>query len=145
MARSEFQKQVAKGQEIGVPGDKATSNPFVYTDRNYLAGAGGVTVGAFVWDDPSNPAAPEPGTGVSSALSKGAGAPLGIVERNISYFNFDMRDGGTLAVPEESAIQVVIKGDLYAVSATAATKGQKVFAVLADGSLKTGAKGATIT
>ncbi|MDR2075635.1 MAG: DUF4646 domain-containing protein [Desulfovibrio sp.] len=145
MALANFQTAVQKRQAKGIAGDKATLNPFVYTDRNYFAGDGAVTVGNFVWEDPANPApGAYEGSGVFSALSSGTGAPLGIVERNHSYVNYDLLDGGTLVVPQKALLNVVRRGDLYAVAATAATKGQKVFAVLADGSLKTGAAGDTV-
>lgn len=143
MAKANFQKQVATTPAIGVPGDKASLNPFVYTDRNFVAGDDTVTVGNFVWDDPDNPTDYH-GSGVFKALSSGTGQPLGIVQRNLSYVNYDILDGGTLIVPELAPLQTVIFGDMYAIATTAATKGQKVFAVLADGSLKTGAAGATI-
>lgn len=146
MAIANFQTEVQKYPAKGVPGDKAGLNPTVYTDRNYISGDAAVTVGNFVWDDPGNPVPPDYyGSGVMKALSTGTGLPLGLVQRNLSYFNYDLMDGGTLVLPEGSNLNTVIRGDLYAVAATAATKGQKVFAVLADGSLKTDAAGATVS
>ena len=145
MARADFQTQVQPVPAIGVPGDKASLNPFVYTDRNYVAGDETVTVGNFVWEDPANPVLPNyHGSGVLKALSTGTGLPLGIVQRNLSYVNYDILDSGTLIVPENAPLQTVVKGDLYAFATTAAIKGQKVFATLADGTLQTGAAGATV-
>lgn len=143
MANTHFQTQVAKFPGLGVPGDKASLNPIVTTDRNYIAGDAAVTIGNFVWDDPANPVPPDYH---GSAVSTGAAdtPPLGIVLRNLSYVNYDIRDGGTLIVPEGSNITTVIHGDLYVVATTAATKGQKVFATLAGGAIQTGAAGATI-
>lgn len=148
MPIANFQNQVQQFPALGVPGDKATLNPFVYTDRNYLAGDAAVTVGNFVWDDPDNPVPPNyHGSGVLQALSSGEDGvlPLGIVQRNLSYINYNILDGGTLVVPENAPLQVVVKGDMYVVSTTAATKGQAVFATLADGSIQTGTAGATVT
>lgn len=146
MAIANFQGQVQKTPAKGVPGDKASLNPHVYTDRNYVAGDDAVTVGNFVWDDPANPApADYHGSGVLAALSSGTGQPAGIVERNLSYVNYNLLDGGTLVLPEHAPLNTVRRGDLYAVASTAATKGQKVFATLADGSIQTGAAGATIS
>lgn len=147
MATANFQNQVAKFPGLGVPGDKASLNPIVTTDRNYIAGDAAVTIGNFVWDNPANPVPPDyHGSGVLEALSTGTAGvlPLGIVLRNLSYVDYDIRDGGTLVVPEGSNITTVIYGDLYAVATTAATKGQKVFATLAGGAIQTGAAGATI-
>lgn len=152
MAIANFQGQVQKVPAKGVPGDKASLNPTVYTDRNYIAGDDAVTVGNFVWDDPANPtpAAQNPnghGSGVLKALSTGTDGvlPLGVVERNLSYVNYNLRGGGTLVLPEHAPLNTVKRGDLYAVASTVATKGQKVFASLADGSIQTAAAGATIT
>jgi len=146
MANADFQTQVQKCPAVGVPGDKASLNPIVATDRNYIAGDGAVKVGNFVWEDPTNPVPPNyHGSGIMAAKSSGTGLPLGVVLRNLSYVNADIFDSGTLAVREQSNLTVVKRGDLYAVATTAATKGQKVFARLADGAVVTGAAEATIT
>lgn len=148
MALGNFQNAVQAVPALGVPGDKASLNPHVYTDRNYIAGDETVTVGNFVWADPANPVAPDyHGSGVWKALSTGAEGtlPLGIVQRNLSYFNYDILDGGTLIVPEGSNLNTVIRGDLYVYATTAATRGQKVFATLANGTLQTGTAGGSIS
>ena len=130
---STVQKYPAKGK----PGDKASLNPVVYTDRNYTAGDKAVTAGNFNWADPADSVA---------ALSTGASGatPLGIVENTLSFVNDDVRSAGTLAVPNGSSLSTVRRGDLYVVASTAAAEGQKVFAVLADGSIKTGTAGAAV-
>ena len=148
MAIADFQKQVTKVPAIGVAGDKATLNPVVTTDRNYIAGDAGCTAGNFVWDNPANPVAPNyHGSGIWTALSTGTdpALPLGIVLRNLSYRDYDIRDGGTLVIPEGAPLTTIVRGDLYVVSTTAATKGQAVFATLAGGAVQTGAVGATIS
>ena len=142
-----FPSTVRQRPAKGMPGDKASLNPVVYTDRNFIAGDEAVTVGNFVWDDPANPdPADGQGADVCAALSAGGAGvpPLGIVENTLSFVNDDVRGAGTLPVPKGSALSTVRRGDLYVVAATAAAKGQKLFAVLADGSIKTGAAGATV-
>lgn len=144
---NQFQAEVQSYPAIGVPGDKATLNPVVATDRNYIAGDAGCTVGNFVWADPDNPVSPDyHGSGIWAALSTGTTGvqPLGVVLRNLSYFKGDIFEGATLVVPEGSNLTTIIRGDLYAVSSTASTRGQKVFATLADGHIQTGAADATI-
>lgn len=47
-------------------------------------------------------------------------------------------------VPVGYPVSVEVKGDFFAVTATDATVGQKVFAVSADGTIKTGAAQATV-
>jgi len=130
-----FQSQVNLGYARGVAGSKASFNPFVYWPNNLLAD-GPVAVGSFVW----------PGTAPQiQAKNTGTGVPIGIVERNIVYPNFLVFEEGTLIVPDGSALATVIKGDLWVVSLTAATDGQKVYANLADGTIQTDAAGETIT
>ena len=147
MAIADFQKQVATHPAIGVPGDKASLNPVVYTDRNFIAGDDKVTVGNFAWSDPANSVNGDyHGSGIFKALSGDISgyAPLGIVERNLSYVNYNILDGGTLTVPENAPLQIALKGDYYAVAGNAATKGDKVFANLTDGSIQTAPAGSSI-
>lgn len=146
MAIANFPTAIQTYPAIGVAGDKATLNPFVYTDVNPLAGDANIQVGRFVWLDPDNEPIPEHGSGIWMALSTGAEGvkPMGLVERNHSYFNLDVKDGGTLTVEEGARLQVVKFGDMYIHAATAATAGQKVFATLTDGSAQFGAAGATV-
>ena len=128
-----FQTQINAAPAAGVPGDRATLNPAVYTVDNPLA-EGPVTVGTFVWS----------GTAAGQAKNSGTGAPLGFVERVQVYRSHSLSEGATLTVPAGSALTVARRGDYYAAAATAATAGQAVFAVLADGTLKTGAAGAAV-
>lgn len=128
-----FQTTINQRPALGVQGDKATLNPCVYTTFNPLA-EGPVVVGTFVWT----------GTEANLAKNSGTGQPLGIVERNLSYWNYNIIEGASLAAPDGSNLQVARKGDYYTTSKTTATRGQKVFATLADGTIQTGAAGATI-
>jgi len=131
-----LQKTVGMGIAPGVPGDKATLNPTAYTVHNPIAEGAGVTVGGFVW----------PGTDVEhQAKVGGTGAPLGIVERLLVYLGAcGIYDTTTLELPEGSPLTVIVRGDVYVTTATAATVGQKVYAVLADGTIKTDASGETV-
>lgn len=47
-------------------------------------------------------------------------------------------------VPKGFPVSVAVKGDFAVVTGTTATVGQSVFAVLADGTIKTGTAGATV-
>lgn len=132
-----LQKEVFTGIAAGVPGDKATLNPTAYTVHNPIAEGTGVTVGNFVW----------PGTDVEhQAQVGGSGAPLGIVERLLVYPGAcGAGDTTTLELPEGSPLSVVVKGDMYVVTQTAATVGQSVYAVTADGTIKTDSSGQTVS
>jgi hypothetical protein len=132
-----LQTQVGLSAAQGVPGEKASLNPAVYYPNTLLA-EGAVTVGSFVF------AGTDPQTQAKNSGASGASA-LGFVERNIVYYDFaNVLEDGTLVVPDSSALTIATRGDFWAVSASDATVGQKVFAVLADGSLKTGAAQATV-
>lgn len=147
MANINFQSQVAKFPGLGVPGDKASLNQIVTTDRNYIAGDSNVKVGNFVWANPLNPVSPEyHGSGIWDALSSSTASvlPLGLVLRNLSYFNTDIFSGATLKVLKGANLTIVRGADLYVVSTDASTRGQRVFAELKDGSVRIGDKGATI-
>jgi hypothetical protein len=129
------QSQVYTQTAIGIPGSKAAANAFDYYPQSLTAETD-VTAGTFVW----------PGTDpASQAKPAGTGRPLGLVERNIVYPNYDVLSEGSLVIEAGETLTIATQGAFYAVSATAATVGQKVFAVLADGTIKTGAAGATIS
>lgn len=133
MVVTSFQNVVNRYPAVGVAGDKVDLNPTVYTAGNPLAD-GPVTVGTFVW-------ATENG---ASNTSSTAQQPLGIVERVQCYYNYNVLEGATLVVGDASPLSVICKGDVYVTTLTAATRGQKVFAVLADGTIKTGTAGGSI-
>jgi hypothetical protein len=50
----------------------------------------------------------------------------------------------SMNIPVGQPVTLMSAGDFWAKTLTTATVGQKVFAVLADGTIKTGAAGATI-
>ncbi len=129
-----FQQQVNAYPAKGVPGDRASLNPHVYVIGNPLA-EGHVILGRFVWD----------GSEIGLAKNSGTGKPLGFVERVLAYYDLDLGQPGGLATPDRAPLLVARKGDYYAVALTAAVRGQKIFAVLADGSLKSGATGTAIS
>jgi hypothetical protein len=138
---SDFQQSIGVAAPVAVAGDKASLNPAVYTAIGYLAGDDAVTVGHFVFPE----ASPVEGDVPKAVSTAASGAPLGFLERNLSYANYDFRSLGTMTVPKYANLNIAVKGDFYAVSSTAATAGQKVFATLADGSIQTGAAGASIS
>lgn len=133
MAVTSFQNVVNRYPAVGVAGDKVDLNPTVYTAGNPLAD-GPVTVGTFVW-------ATENGASNNSSSPL---QPLGVVERVQCYYNYNMLEGATLIIGDASPLSVIVKGDVYVTTLTAATRGQKVFAVLADGTIKTGAAKGTV-
>lgn len=130
---NEFQGQVNILPAIGVPGQHMSTNPLVSTQKGYCA-ADTVTIGGFVWTVEKNDA---------FVKSKGTGAPLGFAVREITN-PLGYNESASNTVPTGFPVSVAVKGDFAVITGTAATVGQSVFAVLADGSIKTGEKGGTV-
>lgn len=135
---NKFQGQVNILPAIGVPGQHMSTNPLVSTQKGYCA-ADTVTIGGFVW------AATVKNNDANDAFVKstGKGAPLGFAVREITNpLGYNQPASNT--VPKGFPVSVAVKGDFAVITATTATVGQSVFAVLADGTIKTGAAGDTV-
>lgn len=134
----EFQGQVNILPAIGVPGQHMSTNPLVSTQKGYCA-ADTVTIGGFVWAATVN----ENDANDAFVKSTGTGAPLGFAVREITNpLGYNQPASNT--VPKGFPVSVAVKGDFAVITKTAATVGQSVFAVLADGSIKTGTKGNSV-
>lgn len=131
----EFQGQVNILPAIGVPGQHMSTNPLVSTQKGYCA-ADTVTIGGFVWAAPKKE---------NDALVKstGTGAPLGFAVREITN-PLGYNESASNTVPKGFPVSVAFKGDFAVVTRTHATVGQSVFAVLADGTIKTDIAGKNI-
>lgn len=132
---NKFQIQVNILPAIGVPGQHMSTNPLVSTQKDYCA-ADTVTIGGFVWAataDKNN----------AFVKSTGKNAPLGFAVREITN-PLGYNESASNTVPKGFPVSVAVKGDFAVITKTAATVGQSVFAVLEDGSIKTGPKGGTV-
>lgn len=133
-----FQGQVNILPAIGVPGQHMSTNPLVSTQKGYCA-ADTVTIGGFVWAATVD----ENDANDAFVKSTGTGAPLGFAVREITNpLGYNQPASNT--VPKGFPVSVAVKGDFAVITETAATVGQSVFAVLADGSIKTGTAGDTV-
>lgn len=132
----EFQEQVNTLPAIGVPGQHMSTNPLVSTQKGYCA-ADTVTIGGFVW-------AVTVKENDAFVKSQGTGAPLGFAVREITN-PLGYNESASNTVPTGFPVSVAVKGDFAVITGTKATVGQSVFAVLADGSIKTGEKGSSVT
>ncbi|WP_418209427.1 structural cement protein Gp24 [Bacteroides sp.] len=120
------QKTVNTYPGIGIPGAYATINPIVSTAKGYVASAA-CNIGGFVWADENKKGYVKP---------TGTGCPLGFAVREITNpLEINVKASNT--VPAGYPVSVEVKGDFFAVTTTAATVGQKVFAVLENGTIKT--------
>lgn len=133
---NEFQGQVNILPAIGVPGQHMSTNPLVSTQKGYCA-ADTVNIGGFVWA-----ATPEKEND-AFVKSTGTGAPLGFAVREITNpLGYNQPASNT--VPKGFPVSVAVKGDFAVITGTPAKVGQSVFAVLADGSIKTDTAGSTV-
>lgn len=135
---NEFQGQVNNLPAIGVPGQHMSTNPLVITPKGYCA-ADTVTIGGFVW------AVTVDKNDANDAFVKstGKGAPLGFAVREITN-PLGYNESVSNTVPKGFPVSVAVKGDFAVITATTATVGQSVFAVLADGTIKTGKAGGNV-
>lgn len=128
----EFQEQVNILPAIGVPGQHMSTNPLVSTQKGYCA-ADTVTIGGFVWAETAN-------SNDAFVKSTGTGAPLGFAVREITN-PLGYNESASNTVPKGFPVSVAVKGDFAVITGTIAIVGQSVFAVFADGSIRTGQKG----
>lgn len=121
-----FQKTVNTYPGIGIPGAYAAINPIASTAKVYVASTA-CNIGGFVWADADKE---------GCVKHTGTGRPLGFAVREITNpLGIDVEASNV--VPVGHPVSVEVKGDFFAVTLTKATVGQKVFAVLADGTIKT--------
>ena len=153
---NEFQGQVNILPAIGVPGQHMSTNPLVSTQKGYCA-ADTVTIGGFVWaatekendaTEKENDATEKENDATEKendafVKSTGKGAPLGFAVREITN-PLGYNESASNTVPKGFPVSVAVKGDFAVVTKTVATVGQSVFAVLADGTIKTDAADSTV-
>lgn len=120
-----FQKDVALENKKAIPGDRANQQVVVYAPVNFTT-KGTVKVGGFVWRDT---------TDASKVAAAGTGAPLGFMERVQNFANYGVNVEGTLAIPENSEVNVAIQGDFYVVADAAVTIGATVYADTTTGAV----------
>lgn len=121
---------------IGVPGQHMSTNPLVSTQKGYYA-ADTVTIGGFVWTATA-------GKSDAFVKSTGAGAPLGLAVREITN-PLGYNQSASNTVPKGFPVSVAVQGDFAVITKTPATVGQSVFAMLTDGTIRTGKKGEIIS
>jgi hypothetical protein len=134
---SGFQSVINPLQAPAVAGDFASANPrssVVSGPSQLVAGVGGCNVGVFAWADVNG-----------LVTNAGSGIPTGFVHRNLQALNFNLLTQSTMNVPQGYGITLCSAGDFWAVTSTAATPGQKIFASNTTGAIQTGTAGATIT
>lgn len=131
-----FQTSVNLQQAPAVAGDFASANPrasLLAGEAAIVAGTSGVTVGRFAWV----------GNGVAS--NAGATKPNGLVAReNQSVITTWLADGSNV-IPKGLPVTLYVAGDFWVKTLSNASIGQKVFASLSTGEVKTDTAGATVS
>lgn len=132
---SGFQSVINQQQAPGVEGDFASANPkasLLAGEGALVAGTNGVIVGRFAWVT----------NGVVS--NTGTGVPDGFVHREGQASITDWLAESSMTIQPGFQMTLMTAGDFWVKTAGVATVGQKIFAKLSDGSITTGAAGATV-
>lgn len=131
-----FQSVINQYPAPGVEGGFASTNPhatFTAGEAALVAGTNGLTVGRFAWAV----------DGVAS--NTGTGAPSGFVNRDGQASITTWLGQASNLIQSGREVTLMVAGDFWARTSTAATRGQKIFASLTTGQVQTGAAGATIS
>ena len=131
-----FQNAINQYPAPGVEGGFASTNPhatFTAGEAALVAGTNGLTVGRFAW-------------AVDNVASNaGTGAPSGFVNRDGQASITTWLGQASNLIQSGREVTLMVAGDFWARTSTAATRGQKIFASLTTGQVQTGAAGATIS
>lgn len=134
-----FQTAVNYQPSPGVVGAFCSANPRanVITGAGaFVAGTGGVNVGSFAWTDSATN---------TLVTNTGTGVPRGFIANELQAMISTWMGEASLNIPEGRPVTLFNEGDFWMLSSTASVIGQKIFASLTDGSVQTGAAGATIS
>lgn len=131
-----FQTAVHNDPNPAVAGDFASANPrasVVAGPGAFVAGSGGANIGLFAWADANG-----------LVTNAGSGVPTGFIHRDLQGLITAWLAEASMNIPQGLPVTLMSAGDFWAKTLTTATVGQKVFASNTDGTVKTGATGATI-
>lgn len=103
---------------------------------SFRADEDGVTIGSFVFQSATENL-------VTNVAVNATDKPLGFVQ-NLAQGRIDYGESYSMLIPGGREISPKVRGTFWALSSTVATVGQKVFASIKDGSIATGAAGATV-
>lgn len=137
-----FQKTVNINPPLGIPGSFASTavdHSVIAGALQFVAGATGTTIARFAWADTIN------GTTQNAKPTDATNWVNGFVGRDSNIAVITTWQGASSnVVPTGMEITLYDRGDFFAVATTAAVVGQKVFSNDTDGTLATGAAGATV-
>ena len=136
-----FQTQAKIYRGVGQVGQPAANDPIVAAAGGpgaYRVATGGVVIGAFAFRSAAGSLL------LSNVAPDATTLPVGFIQ-NLGQANIPVGDSNSMAIVAGVEVSPKVAGTFWAKSSTVATAGQKVFASSTDGSISTGAAGATVT
>lgn len=141
-----FQRSVNRFPALGIPGDFASANPHHTLLHGgagaHVGGPMGVAIGRFAWVDVTGTYINNIGGGYAPGL------PIGFVHRvdHIAYLDVPSLTFGetSMVYPGGFELDLMDGGDFWALAPGATTIGMKAFMSTVDGTVLSGAAGATV-
>lgn len=130
-----FQRVVNQYMSPAVEGDFADHSirtQQLASEGQLVANANGTTIARFAWFLDGQ------------VYNAGTIAPAGFIHREQQALITDYLGSDSMLIPAGTPVTILTQGSFWARTATEATIGQKVFASTTDGSVATGAAGATV-
>lgn len=136
-----FQSSVNIYRGVGQVGQPASTSPIVAAAGGpgaFQAEENGVTIATFVFRTAT-------GSNLVTNVAPAADSvPVGFIQ-NLGQAIIPVGSNNSMKIVGGTEVSPKVAGDFWAVSTTAATEGQKVFASVTDGTISTGAAGATVS
>lgn len=135
-----FQQSVTTYRGVGQVGHPASTSPIIAAAGGpgaFKAAAAGVRIATFVFRDATDPKI------VSNVAPSETSKPIGFIQ-NLGQAIIGFGQSNSLLIPGGVEVSPKVGGDFWVESSTVATNGQKVFASVTDGTIATGAAGATV-
>ncbi|MFW5410779.1 structural cement protein Gp24 [Pectobacterium brasiliense] len=135
-----FQQTVGIYRGVGQVGHPASSSPIIAAAGGpgaFKAAPAGVSIATFVFRDATDPKV------VANVAPTETSKPVGFIQ-NLAQAIIGYGQSASMLIRGGVEISPKVGGDFWVKSSTVATVGQKVFASVTDGSIATGAEGATV-
>lgn len=136
-----FQDQVTIYRGVGQVGQPASTSPIIAAAGGpgaFKATSAGVTIATFVFRDATDPKI------VTNVAPTSTTKPIGFIQ-NLAQAIIGYGQSASMLIRGGVEVSPKVGGDFWVKSSTVATNGQKVFASITDGTIATGAAGATVT
>ncbi|MGQ6231063.1 structural cement protein Gp24 [Serratia sp. IR-2025] len=135
-----FQSDVKIYRGVGQVGHPASTSPIIAAAGGlgaFKAATAGVSIATFVFRDAADPKV------VTNVAPAADSKPIGFIQ-NLGQAIIGYGQSASMLIRSGVEVSPKVGGDFWAKSTTVATNGQKVFASVTDGTIATGAAGATV-